>query len=1351
MTSRMAGTRDQNQDQNQNAKTNHIRTRSQLPLPELNVDYDRSPLKNAREALRRANARFGQLNGSRAGSSNTGSDGDVDTKMEEILARSKSGSTSNPFRRAAVENVNDILKVMKTDEPTTEPTTAMTTDNKESMRTTLQRRPSNPFDLITEMVDDHPKHPKRPRSSSFDEPRPPSPSGSDAKAGGSVTCDRPSSKSPLLPSHGLNSNGLAAESGVSSSEPESASIASSETNTKRAKLGGQVTLDAFFPRPSSQSKSAVSKPAQPSNTVTRRIFSGTASSSFQFDSSSSTPVQNPKLTIGEQASVFPKTPTVKELQAIRTLDLRTVTPSPKKRALQIGLGTPGAKMPMKARAFSAGATLALDHSDAIKEDETTTTAERKERNKRAASEPCEEDGTATQPLLQASPKVLSPSRRPLLLPESKVEVRSMDIDENPADLEKVETENAPVTDQVLPTITVSTSTSTVVVSSVSDDAIQRSSLPKPAPADVDPTPSTPRDKVLPSRPFPSNRLPSTKSHLSKFLSMSPLTPLSALSPTPRLGSDEHDYEEEERFVQEGDMRMADREAAKKAMQEEGEPQGDADVPTPTTAALFPLAPPVEPSPTPSGPTRKASNKSKQKGKALSSTSRIATGVTGMKRRKSLIPSTPHLRLTRASVLRQKAIQAQMRTPKDKGRRSSILPPKNANALAGKCDDGQKDKGTSKESSEQDGTLNDREKRKKAETEPQRSPRKTFVLTVPSSLSPRKTNSTSSSTSSSANSSVTLKPTPLESAPSKLFTFSLYPPSLNDTAATEQAQQALNKLSSALDKLSMPPPSKPNSSASRPGGELKRPASEQRERIRPATSLGFTRENSVPVSGAASRGNGRPRATSRAGSVEPAKRFLPPPPPPAFGSSLIKERAKMRTLAHAPRTAPTAFGTNGGNPPGHGHMPPPSSFHFGLGSGGVFGRPIPRMRASQKTSLETVQGSPVKGGTKSQEFNENEEDEIMIADGPSEQGDAGADADASASSSNANGDTSISSTEGDTPINGAMSASGKELKRISKLNASRRASMAFSTLAQSLGTSPDGLSPFTPKDSNANDDVMEERTPTEASAFDNKVITNAISSSRPVRAAAPRSFGFGAPGLHRSQSESAAHTGARARSVTPFSESDGEGPGRSSTKKSSGSMGRTKMPGSLDILDQCTVFVDVRTEEGEDAGALFVDMLRGLGAKVLTRVGQTCTHIVYKNGLSSTVTRYRLLDEPRPKVVGIGWVVECAEKRARVDESRFQVDLESVNVAGTLKRRRSFLPKQILPSYASGPMDAFLSGSTSGSDTATVVDPVPKACADSDVTSEDGDTSQERILSGSSLGSNIHPLVRARRRSIMIPR
>ena len=49
----------------------------------------------------------------------------------------------------------------------------------------------------------------------------------------------------------------------------------------------------------------------------------------------------------------------------------------------------------------------------------------------------------------------------------------------------------------------------------------------------------------------------------------------------------------------------------------------------------------------------------------------------------------------------------------------------------------------------------------------------------------------------------------------------------------------------------------------------------------------------------------------------------------------------------------------------------------------------------------------------------------------------------------------------------------------------------------------------------------------------------------------------------------------------------------------GKRSNARMPGSLDVLKDCIIFVDVRTEEGEDAGALFVDMLRGLGARVCT--------------------------------------------------------------------------------------------------------------------------------------------------------
>lgn len=49
----------------------------------------------------------------------------------------------------------------------------------------------------------------------------------------------------------------------------------------------------------------------------------------------------------------------------------------------------------------------------------------------------------------------------------------------------------------------------------------------------------------------------------------------------------------------------------------------------------------------------------------------------------------------------------------------------------------------------------------------------------------------------------------------------------------------------------------------------------------------------------------------------------------------------------------------------------------------------------------------------------------------------------------------------------------------------------------------------------------------------------------------------------------------------------------------GKRSNARMPGSLDVLKDCIIFVDIRTEEGEDAAALFVDMLRALGARVCT--------------------------------------------------------------------------------------------------------------------------------------------------------
>jgi hypothetical protein len=111
-----------------------------------------------------------------------------------------------------------------------------------------------------------------------------------------------------------------------------------------------------------------------------------------------------------------------------------------------------------------------------------------------------------------------------------------------------------------------------------------------------------------------------------------------------------------------------------------------------------------------------------------------------------------------------------------------------------------------------------------------------------------------------------------------------------------------------------------------------------------------------------------------------------------------------------------------------------------------------------------------------------------------------------------------------------------------------------------------------------------------------------------------------------------------------------------------------------VLKDCTVFVDVRTEDGDNAGDLFIGMLKDMGAKVLGTAGRTCTHIIFKDGLISTVKSYRSFKENPPHIVGVGWVAQCAQEQARVDESKFFVDTSEINIAAGNKRRKSMIPK-----------------------------------------------------------------------------
>lgn len=115
-------------------------------------------------------------------------------------------------------------------------------------------------------------------------------------------------------------------------------------------------------------------------------------------------------------------------------------------------------------------------------------------------------------------------------------------------------------------------------------------------------------------------------------------------------------------------------------------------------------------------------------------------------------------------------------------------------------------------------------------------------------------------------------------------------------------------------------------------------------------------------------------------------------------------------------------------------------------------------------------------------------------------------------------------------------------------------------------------------------------------------------------------------------------------------------------------------GASSVLYGVVAFVDVRTAEGDDSGMIFVDMLKNMGARVsrtfaspsallaradrdalqvTTRPSSLTTHVIYKSGRPSTLQFVRSCARP-PRVVGIAWVVRCAEIGKKADEKAFVV-------------------------------------------------------------------------------------------------
>jgi hypothetical protein len=111
------------------------------------------------------------------------------------------------------------------------------------------------------------------------------------------------------------------------------------------------------------------------------------------------------------------------------------------------------------------------------------------------------------------------------------------------------------------------------------------------------------------------------------------------------------------------------------------------------------------------------------------------------------------------------------------------------------------------------------------------------------------------------------------------------------------------------------------------------------------------------------------------------------------------------------------------------------------------------------------------------------------------------------------------------------------------------------------------------------------------------------------------------------------------------------------------------------LNGVIAFVDVKTADGDDAGAPFAETLKSLGAKVvkqwtwngeeLDKVG--ITHVIFKQGGPRTLSKVKIA-KGLVKCVGLGWIsrsfflvncvliTRCEAALERVDETLYQVEI-----------------------------------------------------------------------------------------------
>jgi len=348
--------------------------------------------------------------------------------------------------------------------------------------------------------------------------------------------------------------------------------------------------------------------------------------------------------------------------------------------------------------------------------------------------------------------------------------------------------------------------------------------------------------------------------------------------------------------------------------------------------------------------------------------------------------------------------------------------------------------------------------------------------------------------------------------------------------------SLSTLSNALEKLRMPPPSRPNTSM---GFNEDLPGedddvSKPSSKDDTALDHGTLGHSAVGLKRSATFGAG---AFSR------------------VDASSSKAERNGKLFVQKPLSAfMFGKGTSAGSS-GKGTKLP----HFGIGG------PV-RRTVSKKSSLPMVVGSPVKRNDSRLTDDDSAEDESGAAGG-----------DSSAIFAPLNASTGSLIFE---DLEGGQISKAKE-KAISKAsNASRRVSMVSHALSQSLSSLPQSSS-----------QGLMGPPPTPPNVREG---TRISSGQNPISSTSDKTSPRAGP------STTVGGTRSSARIATRITQTKVQDDAQNSSARKDADVVKphtNPVPESLKILNDCVVFVDVRTDEGGEAGSLFVELLEGIGAKV----------------------------------------------------------------------------------------------------------------------------------------------------------